>query len=257
MKLKTLLFGLLIILTTFSCNKKKIEDKTQIFPKIINKFENISENIEKNSKKLSLYQEYNENHAMTEFIHSSYKNNFNIYRYKYKNKLYAYSEFSISKDSSYDKFDKSDFAYQTGNYVIILSGNYIYKISLALCNLEKLKINPKNDIKLPKNKIESIVNSEKLFVNDDKVFPFFVSYVKKESQYKDTIIYTIEPYQKDNKSIKKLEAFIKKQKVTEDTKQYTIFIIEENGSLFLWNKEKQILFLNFDENDLEKIKKIK
>jgi len=252
-----LLVYLLVIFAVISCNKtKKTQKKTAVFPEIINKYKKTSETIENNSKKLNLYQEYNENDAMTELVNSKYNDNLEIYRYKYQSSLYAFSEFSISKDSSYEPFLKSEFAYQVGNKVVILSNEYIYTIDLKLCDLDKLKINPKTTVKLPKSKLNLVVNTRKLFINDEESFPFFKSYMKTEGKYKNIIVNTIEPLKKDNEAIKKLINFIKKQKITEETNKYIVFIIEENGSLFLWNKENSILFLNFTEEDLENIKDI-
>jgi hypothetical protein len=228
----------------------------EFFPKTINKYNKTSEIIEKNSKKLNLYQAYNENNAMIELINAKYSKNLEIYRYKYKAPLYAYSEFTIAKDNSYEKFNKSEFAYQVTDKVVILSNEYIYIVSLPLCDLDKLRISPETTIKLPKNKIDSNLNYQKLFINEDNLFPFFKSYIKREAQYKGIILSTIEPLKKDDESISKLDVFIKKQAVVEETNKYVLFIIKENGSLFLWNKEKSILFLNFTENDLEKIKNI-
>ncbi len=255
MKFRFFLFGLLIVLV-YSCNNNKKAKIQGVFPKTINKYNKTSEIIENNSKKLNLYQKYNENNAMTEFINAKYDKNLEIYRYKYKTALYAYSEFTIARDSSYGKFDKSEFAYQVAGKVVILSNEYIYIVSLPLCDLNKLKIVANTKIKLPKNKIDSISNYQKLFINDDNSFPFFKQYIKREAQYKGIIISTIEPLKINQDSINKLKVFIKKQKVTEETNKYILFTIEDNNSLFLWNKEKSILFLNFTEDDLEKIKNI-
>lgn len=240
----------------FSCESKKNKEASNIFPSLINKYSKISEKIEKNSKKLSLYQKYNENNSMLELVNAKYKSGLEINRYRYKTSLYAYSEFSTSRDSSYNKFNKSEFAYQVTDYIVVLSDKYIYTISLALCDLDKLGIKPKTDIKIPKSKFDSVINSEKLFINDDKVFPFFKSYLKRERQYKNTIIHTMESFKKDDVSMKELTDFISKQKITETTDKYIIFSIEDEEALFLWNKKLNILFLNFSETDLEKIKKI-
>jgi len=256
MKTKSLLFILVIIFTAFSCNKKKIKENLNIFPEEINKNKKISEKMEKNEKKLSLLQEYNENNSMIEFVKTKYTKNLTINRYKYKSSLYAFSEFSMSKDNNYSSFKKSEYAYQLGNDVVLLSKNYIYKISLAICDLDKLDIKPTTDIKIPKDKLDSTINSEKLFINEDEVFPFFHSYIKRDIQYKNIIISTIEQFKLDKTTIKKLEDFIKKQSIIEDTDKYIIFKIEDNESLYLWQKKKNILFLNFSETDLEKIKEI-
>ncbi len=256
MKFKFFLFGLLIVFS-YSCNNNSNKvQKTGIFPETINKYNKTSEIIEKNSKKLNLYPEYNENNALIELVNAKYEKNLEIYRYKYKTPLYAYSEFTIAGDSSYDKFEKSEFAYQITDKVVILSNEYIYVVSLPLCDLNKLKIKANTKIKLPKSKIDAIINYQKLFINEDNIFPFFKLYLTKEYQYKDIIISTIEPLKKDNEAVRKLNSFIKKQKITEETNKYILFKTEENESLFLWNKEKSVLFLNFTENDLEKIKNI-
>jgi hypothetical protein len=255
MKIKLLLFGLLII-TTLACNNKKIEKIPGVFPEIINKHKKTSEIIEKNSKKLNINQKYNENDAIIELITAKYEKNLELSRYKYKNSNYAYSEFSISKDSNYEPFSKSEYAYQIGDQVVILSNEYIYTINLAICDLNLLKITPSTTIKMPKNKMDLLTLSDKLFINDDNIFPFFKSYIKRENKYKDIIIYTIEALKNDEKDTKKLEEFIKKQKIIEETEKYILFSPKEESSLFLWNKEKSILFLNFTEEDLEKIKEL-
>ena len=266
MKIYFTLSVLLLILVP-SCKYQK--EEKGIFPQKINKFIKKSEKAITNPKKTNLSQKYNETHNLIEIRTAYYtkkpqKNSskvisgdYFIKRYKYKDSLSAFSEFTLSKDSAYNKFDKSEYAYTLGNSVIILSGPYIYVISMEICNLDLLKLTPFTDIKIPDNPLSNTYSSLKIFINDSDSFPFFKTYIQKEIPYKDIMLTTIQPYISDDlTSIKRLENFIKNQDIIEKNEKYILFKIKNEDNYFLWNKEKKLLFLNFDEDDLKIIKNI-
>lgn len=250
-----------------SCNTPNNTPKS-IFPEKINGYTKKSEGTIKNKQKINLYQNYNENNNLIEIATAFYgkktntdsKHSFSgdyfIKRYKYKDSLSALSEFTLSKDSAYDKFDKSQYAYMLGNSVIILSGIYIYVISTELCNLNLLKVKPFTNIKLPESPISKTYLNLKLFINDTASFPFFKTYIQRKVLYKDTILTIITPFNPVQNEINKLETFIKKQNILEETLKYILFKIKNENNLFLWNKEKKILFSDFEDDDLKIIKNI-